>query len=107
MMQITPVAATEMKRLLKEKERENYGMRVGVKGGGCSGLSYTMDLEEKPQEHDRVFEVDGIKIFCDPKSYLYLDGLTLDYSNELIGGGFQFINPNAQSTCSCGSSFSV
>ena len=107
MLHVTPLAVSEIKRLLKDRGHQDYGMRVGVKGGGCSGLSYLMDAEERPQEHDRVFEVEGVRLFCDPKSYLYLNGLTLDYSNQLIGGGFQFSNPNATRTCSCGTSFSV
>lgn len=93
-----------MRRLLAQQTRNNGGLRVGVKGGGCSGLSYTMQFEDKPREHDRVFEADGVRIFCDPKSYLYLNGLTLDYSNEVIGGGFKFINPNAARSCGCASS---
>ena len=107
MIEITPSAALHMKRLLDELGRKDWGLRVGVKGGGCSGLSYTMLFEEKPADHDRVFEVDGVRVFCDPKSYLYLNGLVLDYSTELIGGGFQFNNPNAARTCSCGTSFSA
>lgn len=107
MIHVTPAAASEMRRLLVSQDRKQWGLRVGVKGGGCSGLSYTMQFEEKPGDHDRVFDVDGVQIFCDPKSYLYLNGLTLDYTNELMGGGFKFINPNAVRTCSCGSSFSA
>lgn len=107
MINVSPAAAKEMKRLLAAEEREGWGLRVGVKGGGCSGLSYTMNFEREPKEHDRVFDVEAIKIFCDPKSYLYLNGLMLDYTSELIGGGFQFINPNATRSCSCGSSFSA
>lgn len=107
MITVTPQAAHEMNRLLKEKGREEWGLRVGVKGGGCSGLSYSMDLEEEPAEHDRVFEVNGVRIFCDPKSYLYLNGLELDYSDQLMGGGFRFNNPNATQSCSCGQSFSA
>lgn len=105
MIQVTPAAASEMQRLLTAQGFNGWGLRVGVKGGGCSGLSYTMQFEAKSAEHDRVFEADGVRVFCDPKSYLYLNGLTLDYSNELMGGGFKFINPNAVRTCSCGSSF--
>ena len=103
MINITPAAASEMRRLVAQQNRKNAGLRVGVKGGGCSGLSYTMQFEEKSQNHDRVFEADGVRIFCDPKSYLYLNGWTLDYSNELIGGGFKFINPAARS-CGCAGS---
>src|SRR5688572_2502061 len=107
MINITPAAVEEMKRLLVNQGRQDWGLRVGVKGGGCSGLSYSMDFEDKPKDHDRIFESEGVKIFCDPKSYLYLNGLTLDFTNELIGGGFKFSNPNATRTCSCGTSFST
>jgi iron-sulfur cluster assembly protein len=107
MIHITPAASGEMRRLLFAQGRRGWGLRVGVKGGGCSGLSYTMEFEEKSREHDKVFEAEGVSVFCDPKSYLYLNELTLDYTNELIGGGFKFLNPNATRTCSCGSSFSA
>lgn len=93
--------------MLKAQERDGWGLRVGVKGGGCSGLSYTMQFEEKPTDHDKIQDSDGVRIFVDPKSYLYLNGLTLDYSTDLIGGGFKFVNPNATRTCSCGTSFSA
>lgn len=82
-------------------------MRLGVKGGGCSGLTYTMDVDDKPAQTDQVFDFDGLKVFCDPKSYLFLNGLTLDYENALMGGGFKFINPNATKTCGCGTSFAA
>ena len=104
---LTPVAADEVRRVLDKQGKSDWGIRLGVKGGGCSGLSYTMDLAEKPAEKDRVSEIEGIKIFVDPKSYLYLNGLTLAYSTALMGGGFQFNNPNATQTCSCGESFSA
>jgi iron-sulfur cluster assembly protein len=107
MIHVTPSAVVEMRRLLNKQNKEGWGIRVGVKGGGCFGLSYTMDIAGKPTEHDRVFDVDGLQVFCDPKSYLYLNGLSLDYNDQLIGGGFQFNNPNAARTCSCGSSFSA
>jgi iron-sulfur cluster assembly protein len=103
MIHITPAAAVEMRRLLAQKARKTAGLRVGVKGGGCSGLSYTMQFEDKPQDHDRVFEADGVRVFCDPKSYLYLNGLTLDFNNEVIGGGFKFLNPAAR-PCGCAGS---
>ncbi|MFN9175695.1 MAG: iron-sulfur cluster assembly accessory protein, partial [Synechocystis sp.] len=84
-------------------------LRVGVRQGGCSGMSYMMDFEEvdRATEHDEVFDYEGFKIICDRKSLLYLYGLMLDYSNALIGGGFQFTNPNANQTCGCGKSFGV
>ena len=94
---------------LREKVGKDLYLRVGVRQGGCSGMSYMMDFEEssKVQESDQVFDYDGFKIVCDPKSLLYLYGLVLDYSDALIGGGFQFTNPNASQSCGCGKSFNV
>lgn len=82
-------------------------LRVGVKGGGCSGFSYTLDLVETMSEMDEVWEQNGLKIICDSKSALYLEGTQVDFKNEVMGRGFVFGNPNATSTCGCGSSFSV
>jgi len=85
-------------------------LRIGVKQGGCSGMSYFMDFETPQQvvDDDAVMDLEGdLKLVCDPKSLLYLFGMVLDYSDELIGGGFKFSNPNADSTCGCGKSFSV
>ena len=107
MITITERAAAEVKRLLEMEHRERWGLRVGVAGGGCSGLSYTLAFDENPKGDDSVFEVGDIKVFVDPKSYLFIGGLTLDYSMDLLNGGFRFINPNASRTCSCGSSFAV
>lgn len=86
---------------------QTYFLRVGVKGGGCSGLSYVMDFDNVSQEGDEVFEDQGIKIVCDKKSVLYLWGTELDYSDGLNGKGFQWNNPNASRTCGCGESFSL
>jgi iron-sulfur cluster assembly protein len=93
---------------LRESQGQDLCLRVGVRQGGCSGMSYMMDFEDlsKIHEKDEVFDYDGFKVVCDPKSMLYLYGLMLDYSNALIGGGFQFTNPNASQTCGCGKSFS-
>ncbi|MBI5154213.1 iron-sulfur cluster assembly accessory protein [Candidatus Poribacteria bacterium] len=107
MIGLSEKAAEEVQRLLKLESREGWGLRVGVAGGGCSGLSYTLAFDEKPREDDSIFEISGIKVFVDPKSYLYLNGIQLDYSTDLLNGGFRFNNPNAQRTCSCGSSFAV
>lgn len=103
---VTPNAAKEAKRLLKEQPRQDLGLRVGVKGGGCSGLSYHLNFDA---EHagDHVFEFEGVHVLVDPKSLLYLSGMTLDFSDSLQGRGFKFINPNASKTCGCGESFSV
>ncbi|MEM9266009.1 MAG: iron-sulfur cluster assembly accessory protein [Cyanobacteria bacterium P01_F01_bin.13] len=94
---------------LKEKQGDDLCLRVGVRQGGCSGMSYMMDFETMGNigEHDEVFDYDGFKVICDKKSMLYLYGLVLDYSDALIGGGFQFTNPNADQTCGCGKSFSA
>ncbi len=102
-------AALRQVKLLQEKQEKDLCLRVGVRQGGCSGMSYTMDFEDPSQinEHDEIFDYDGFKIVCDRKSLLYLYGLMLDYSDSLIGGGFQFTNPNANTTCGCGKSFGV
>ena len=94
---------------LREKQGKDLYLRVGVRQGGCSGMSYMMDFEDpsKVREDDQVFDYDGFKIICDPKSMLYLYGLVLDYSDAMIGGGFQFTNPNASQSCGCGKSFGV
>jgi iron-sulfur cluster assembly protein len=94
---------------LREKQGKDLYLRVGVRQGGCSGMSYLMDFEDpsKVQENDQVFDYDGFKIICDPKSILYLYGLVLDYSDAMIGGGFQFTNPNASQSCGCGKSFGI
>ena len=92
---------------LKEKQGSDLCLRVGVRQGGCSGMSYMMDFEDinNVGEHDEVYDYDGFQVVCDRKSLLYLYGLMLDYSDALIGGGFQFTNPNASQTCGCGKSF--
>ncbi|MCE5231427.1 iron-sulfur cluster assembly accessory protein [bacterium] len=102
MLRVTAAAAHELKRLLSTERPGASGLRIGVQGGGCSGLSYSMTVEKQPNEHDYVFEIDGIRLFCNPKSHLYLNGLELDYSNEIIGGGFKFNKPQpVHQTCSC------
>lgn len=82
------------------------GLRLGVTGGGCSGLSYAIKFDSRPRERDRVYEFDGVRVFVDPKSFLYLHGMTLDYEETLMRQGFNFINPNSTRSCGCGSSFS-
>jgi iron-sulfur cluster assembly protein len=83
------------------------GLRVGVMGGGCSGLSYSIKFDTRPRERDRIYEFDGVRVFVDPKSFLYLHGMTLDYEETLMRQGFNFINPNSTRSCGCGSSFSA
>ncbi len=107
MITLTEPAINEVKRLLKQEEKEDWGLRVGVVGGGCSGLSYTLAFDEKPNDNDTVMDIEGVRVYCDPKSYLFLNGMELDFSNELLTGGFKFHNPNAARSCSCGTSFSA
>ena len=106
MIEITQTAATKIRSLMAKQGITDGGLRVGVKGGGCSGLSYTFSWEKVPRLGDQVFEgPEGAKIFVDRKSFLFLDGTTLDYDTELLTKGFVFNNPNAKQTCGCGSSF--
>ena len=107
MIKLSETAAAEIKRLLVQENKEEWGLRVGVVGGGCSGLSYTLAFDETPKNNDSVFDIEGVKVYCDPKSYLFLNGMTLDFSDELLTGGFKFVNPNAKKSCSCGTSFSA
>ncbi|MBL8761767.1 MAG: iron-sulfur cluster assembly accessory protein [Phycisphaerae bacterium] len=106
---LSETAAREIKNIIQQQEldAEKVRLRVGVKGGGCSGFSYLLDLTETQKDTDEVFEQHGIKIICDPKSMLYLGGVTIDFKDEIMGRGFVFNNPNATSSCGCGSSFSV
>ena len=108
-IQLTEEALKHVMMLKQQQGNENLCLRVGVRQGGCSGMSYMMDFEDisNVTEHDDVFDYDGFKIICDRKSLLYLYGLVLDYSNAMIGGGFQFTNPNASQTCGCGKSFAA
>jgi iron-sulfur cluster assembly protein len=86
---------------------EEGGLRLGVQGGGCSGLSYNIRFDTKARERDRVYEFDGVKVFVDPKSFIYLHGMILDYEETLMKQGFNFVNPNSSKSCGCGSSFSA
>lgn len=107
MIKFTESAVKEAKRLIEQQNKPGLALRVGVEGGGCSGLSYRMNFDTEVKEWDKVFEQDGLKIVCDAKSYLYLNGITIDYSGDLTGGGFKFNNPNATGSCGCGTSFSA
>ena len=106
MVQLTPNAMAEVKRLLAKQGKAGLGFRVGVQGGGCSGLSYKLGFDEGRQG-DHVQELEGVKVFVDPKSELYLSDTILDFSDDLQGRGFKFLNPSAKKTCGCGESFSV
>ncbi len=107
MITLTENANKEITRLLGEEDRTGEYLRIGVQGGGCSGLMYSMKFDGETGEFDQVFDVDGIKVVVDMKSALYLKGTTLDYVSDLTGGGFKFINPNASRSCGCGSSFTA
>ncbi|MDP3721991.1 MAG: iron-sulfur cluster assembly accessory protein [Candidatus Omnitrophota bacterium] len=108
MITLTASAAQEVKRLIEKEQKPNLGFRIGVKGGGCSGMSYVLGLEEAtPKQYDTVFEQEGIKILVDAKSHLYLDGMSVDYKTALMGGGFEFSNPLAKKSCGCGHSFTA
>jgi iron-sulfur cluster assembly protein len=101
-------AAQQVKELRQTQNLpENAFLRMGVKGGGCSGMSYSLEFDTEMGPHDREFEIEGIKVVVDKKSYLYLNGTTLDYVRQGLTGGFTFVNPNAKSSCGCGTSFSA
>ncbi len=107
-IKITEKAAIQIGKVKNENQIPgNYGLRVGVKGGGCSGLSYSLGFEETSREGDSIIEENGAKLFVDGKSLFYLAGTVLDFSDGLNGRGFIFDNPNAVKTCGCGSSFGV
>jgi iron-sulfur cluster assembly protein len=117
MVTLTETAAREVNQIIAQQQRETAEksglspvklyLRIGVKGGGCSGFSYTLDLTEAVSDEDETWSQHGVDVVCDPKSLLYLDGTTVDFKDELMGRGFVFNNPNATSCCGCGSSFSA
>ena len=103
---LTPSAQSKLQQLLKERNIPDYGLRVFVSGGGCSGLQYGMSFEQSARDFDAVVEPDnGVRLLVDPTSMMYLEGATIDYVDSLMGGGFRIENPNAASTCGCGHSF--
>ena len=105
---LTPKAAEQIAAVRKQNNiPESHGLRVGVKGGGCSGLSYVLGFDAEPKPGDKVFDLLGITVFIDPKSLFYLSGTQLDFQDGLNGKGFVFNNPQATKTCGCGSSFGV
>ena len=107
-IKMTEKAVKEVKKIMSEnKVPENYGLRVGVKGGGCSGLTYSLGFDAAAKEGDTTIEQDGIKLFVDGRSLFYLSGTVLDFTDGLNGKGFVFNNPNAAKTCGCGESFGV
>ncbi|MGE4619516.1 MAG: iron-sulfur cluster assembly accessory protein [Planctomycetota bacterium] len=108
MIHVTETASLEIQRLVQEKDSdEKGGLRLYVQGGGCAGMSYGMDIVAEAGEKDRVFEVGGARVIVDPKSWLFLNGTTVDFKESLMGRGFVFENPNASGSCGCGTSFSM
>jgi iron-sulfur cluster assembly protein len=104
-IEVTPSAVGRIRKMLTENDKK--ALRLGIVGGGCSGLSYKFKYETDSRDTDTVIEVDGVKLFVDPKSYKYLDGMILDYEETVLEQAFRFINPNAQKSCGCGRSFQV
>jgi iron-sulfur cluster assembly protein len=107
MVQLTETAVSKVKEILGGQEPQPAGLRIAVVGGGCSGFSYSMAFENTPNMLDKTYSFDGLKVFIDQASLLYLDGAEVDYVENLEGSGFKFNNPNVKSTCGCGSSFSA
>jgi len=108
MIEITPNAASQIRKMLQKRGQQEVALRVGVKAGGCSGYEYTFSWEKTQKDSDVVFEgPDGAKVFVDPRSLRLLDGTVLDYDTSLLSRGFIFNNPHAKSTCGCGASFTA
>ena len=107
MVEVTPKAVQKIREAFTKQGVTGGGLRLGVLGGGCSGLSYQFRYEPKPRATDNVFHFDDVDIYIDPKSYVYLDGMTLDWKDSLIHSGFAFDNPHAKKSCGCGTSFSA
>jgi len=104
---VTENAVTRLKTVMKSDGKEDFLLRMSVEGGGCSGMTYKMDFEKEKLEFDKVFKSNGLTVVCDLKSWLYLQDVEIDYSNDLLNGGFKIKNPNAERTCGCGTSFSA
>lgn len=108
MISVTDRAAQEVARIIDEQKLSDATvLRVGVKGGGCSGFSYTLGFDDATSEVDQIFKINGVRVAVDPKSFLYLNGTQIDFEESLMGRGFKFGNPNAAKSCGCGESFSV
>ena len=104
---LSPAALAHVKRLQQDQNLGHAFLRMGVKGGGCSGHSYNLEFDTELGKFDKQFDIEGVKVVVDTKSYLYLNGTTLDYVNQGLTGGFTFVNPNAKSSCGCGTSFTT
>ena len=108
-LQVTEKALAKIRTAIVKEgvSPEQGGLRLGVQGGGCSGLSYNIRFDTQPRERDRIYQFDDVRVFVDPKSFIYLHGMILDYQETLIQQGFVFVNPNSTKSCGCGSSFSA
>ena len=104
---VTEKAVKRLKAVMSSEGKEDHVLRMSVEGGGCSGMSYKMDFDMAHGDFDKVFETNGLKVVCDLKSWLYLKNITVDYSDDMLTGGFKIKNPNADRTCGCGTSFSA
>ena len=104
---VTEKAVKRLKAVMSSEGKEDHVLRMSVEGGGCSGMSYKMDFDMAQGDFDKVFETNGLKVVCDLKSWLYLKNVTVDYSDDMLTGGFKIKNPNAERTCGCGTSFSA
>ena len=108
-LQVTERAVAKIRSAMAKEgiSPEEGGLRLGVQGGGCSGLSYSITFDTHPRDRDRIYNFSGVRVFVDPKSFVYLHGMTLDYEETLMRQGFNFVNPNSSRSCGCGSSFTV
>lgn len=104
---ITETASKRLQAVMKSENKSEYALRMSVIGGGCSGMTYNMSFDDKKGEFDKVYKSEGITIYCDLKSWLYLKGTEVDFSDDMLSGGFKINNPNASRTCGCGTSFSA
>ena len=106
-IKISKKAAERLSSVMEAEGKKGFGLRMEVTTGGCAGMNYDMSFEKEQKEFDKVFNSQGMNIFCDLKSYLYLKGIEIDFSSDMLNGGFKIVNPNAERTCGCGTSFSV
>ena len=104
---LTKKAAERLSAVMEAEGKKGFGLRMKVTTGGCSGMNYDMSFEENKNEFDKVFNSQDMQIYCELKSYLYLKGIKVDFSSDILNGGFKIVNPNAERTCGCGTSFSV
>jgi iron-sulfur cluster assembly protein len=107
MITLTTTAHSKVKEIMEKEAKADWNLRMGVRGGGCSGMNYVLGFDNKTSEDDQIFEQDGVKLVCDMKSYLYLNGTEIDFTEGMNGAGFVFKNPNAQNSCGCGQSCSA